>query len=542
MSRIRWYGPTLVLLMAVLLVMIGGPRLVQNIYYAHERATIKLTSETLEQSDLLVNMNEAFRAIAQRVQPSVVSIQTYDKHPGRNKRQRLLGKRYHWFFKSPFDNRDDGEDNDFEDDDDLDQFNRPREVGGGSGWVYDTKGHIITNYHVVRLGTDPDGRIAQKIEVEFHNGDKRLAKVVGTDPDTDVAVLKVEGDGLHPASLADQRVRQGDMVFAFGSPLGFDFSMSQGIVSAKNRKLGLIRSRSILGALLGYENYIQTDAAINRGNSGGPMTNIFGQVVAMNSAIATRDVFGQGFLGLGFAIPIDMVRDSVNQIIADGRVTRGWLGIEFRPLSKNQAASFGYTGKALLVNRVLEGPAEKAGLIRPDLILKFNGEAIVDGDRFRRAVARMRPGSKVELEIFRDGESKTIAVVLGEKPSKYSISRSPVGPDRGHDGDDSTLRIRKLGIEKVSTMSSDLAETFGLKFRAGVLIRKIRPNSIAAGEPGNGLKPGQIITAIQNTPIKSVQDLVKAFDEAKNGQVVNLSVVDRDGNEQFVFLDLLRTE
>jgi serine protease Do len=238
-------------------------------------------------------LSEAFKDVARVVEKSVVSITVYSKRPPTGGiPEELLpllppGR-------APKGNSE------------FDDYDVPQQYGSGSGWIYDTKGHIITNNHVI------DG--ADRIVVRFYDGSERDAKVVGVDTKTDIAVVKVKGDDLHPAKRADKPVDQGEIVFAFGSPFRFDFSMSQGIVSAKGRQLGILRGAQ------GYENFIQTDAAINPGNSGGPLTNIYGEVVGMNTAIASRT---GAYNGLGFAIPVRMVEQVGDQLIENGKVSRG---------------------------------------------------------------------------------------------------------------------------------------------------------------------------------------------------------------------------
>ena len=541
MNRIRWYGPTLVLLTTVLLILLAGPRLVHEIVYAQEKAHIELVGDSLEQSQLLAELSKSFRHVAEVVQPSVVSIEVYKKKGQIPKRLRQFRRRFdlrQWFDGEP---KDPDEQQDEDDDDDkYERFDKPSIAGTGSGWVYDRKGHIITNYHVVRD--------ADRIDVHFANGDKRTATVVNTDPETDIAVLKVDGDHLHPAALALAPAQQGDIVFAFGSPLRFEFSVSQGIVSATDRQLDILRRRNKYGiAVHGYENFIQTDAAINQGNSGGPLTNIFGHVVGMNTAIATRDRFGgEGFMGLGFAIPIDLIEEVVERILTEGKFERGYLGIFFdsQPLDAKRAATFGYDGTGVAVVELIpSGPAKKAGIQHDDIITKVNGTPIKNGRQLIRLIAATPPGTEIDIEVFRDGKTKTIKVKLEPKPAKFAYAdESTTGPKAPQDVDEAAELLLKLGIERVQTFTEELAEKLGLEFVPGVMVIRVRPGSIATGDPRQPpmTKRGQVITHVMSKPVKNVQQLVQTLSDHKDDELVRLRVMDGKGRFSNVWLEMPR--
>jgi serine protease Do len=253
-------------LFTALLVMVAGPSIVRRLVFAGESAHIQLAKNDLEHNQVLEQMSQAYREIAQAVEPSVVHVQVFSSKSADE------GINPEDFFRHrlpPGLGPDQGDDDQPQapaprrgPGDNLDKYNPPHPYGTGSGWVYDAAGHIITNYHVIRD--------ADKITIKHPNGSEQTATVVGFDDKTDVAVLKVAADDLHPASLGTKPVEQGEIVFAFGSPFQFDFSMSQGIISGKNRQLGILRDTQ------GYENFLQTDAAINPGNSGGPLVNIRG--------------------------------------------------------------------------------------------------------------------------------------------------------------------------------------------------------------------------------------------------------------------------
>lgn len=526
MNRIRWYGPTLALLMTVLLVMFSGPHLVRNIVFAREQAEIRLASDALDQSEMLVQLSQAFRKVADAVRPSVVSIHTFTSDgDGRSRSWRLPRMpRFHPdlmpedLFQRPRE----------EDSNEYEKYDRTPQ-STGSGWVYDAGGHIVTNYHVIE-GAD-------KIEVHFANGDERAASVVGVDPDTDVAVIKVDDDHLHPARIAEEPAQQGDMVFAFGSPLRFEFSMSQGVVSATGRQLNIIGRQSRQGpAILGYENFIQTDAAINQGNSGGPLTNIFGRLVGMNTAIATRNRTTGGFMGLGFAIPIDMVRDVVEKILRHGKVDRGYLGVTFQEIDAQQAATYGFEGAAVVVLEPMpDGPAQKAGIRTDDLLTRVNGERITSGDALRGMIAGIEPGTQIKVEVYRDNELVEIPVVLESKPAELTVrGTGPNQPRQRGDAGRSEL-LQKLGITAFRDLDRRTADALGIDYQSGVLVERVRGGSIAAEAR---LRPGHVIVKVMNTPVASASDLVDAMEAHADVPILRLSVVGQDGRRGIVWLEM----
>lgn len=538
MNRIRWYGPTVALLTTVLLILLAGPSLVHEIVYAKEKAHIELASDSLEQSQLLAELSESFRHVAEVVQPSVVSIEIYKKSP-LSKRPRKFRRPFdlrQWFDSQPDAPDDHGGDDD--DDDKYERYDQPTITGAGSGWVYGQKGHIVTNYHVIKD--------ADKIDVHFANGDKHTAKVVNTDPETDIAVLQVDSDRLHPASLAHLPAQQGDIVFAFGSPLRFKFSVSQGIVSATDRQLNILSRKNKYGfPVHGYENFIQTDAAINQGNSGGPLTNIFGHVVGMNTAIATRTRYGgEGFMGLGFAIPIDLIEEVVERILTEGKFERGYLGIYFdsQPLDAKRAATFGYNGTGVAIVDLIDGgPAMEAGILHDDILTKINGTPIENGRQLRRLIAATPPGTDINVEVFRNGEAKSIKVTLAPKPDNLTYSGGPeAGPKAQQDDNAPAELLLKLGIERVQTFTEELADRLGLKSVPGILVIKVRPGSIATGDPRQPpmMKRGQVITHVMSKPVENVKKLVHALLDHKDETLVRLRVMDSNGRFSNVWLEM----
>jgi len=524
MRRIRWNGPSVIFGVTTLLVIVAGLRLTTQAAWAQTDAQITLVRDSLTQNLSLAELSNAFQKVAQVVGPSVVHIQIAVKQRshfrGHSEEENLLRRFFgpHRFKLNPRDLPDGNNDED-DPDEDLDRYNVPRPLGNGSGWVYDHDGHIITNNHVVK---DADA-----LTVRFQDGSERKATVVGTDPKTDIAVIQVDPNDLHPASLATEPVEQGNIVFAFGSPFGFEFSMSQGIVSAKGRRLGILSQG-------GYENFIQTDSAINRGNSGGPMTNIYGQVVGMNTAIATRST---GFQGLGFAIPVDMVRQVVDQLIDNGRVSRGYLGIYIADLNPKLAKTFGFDGKGVLVEDPIQGsPGEKAGIHRGDIIFKINGNPVGSADQLRRAVASHAPGTTLKLDVFRDGQTMTLQITLGELPEQITrvshLNDIVAEADRPDKSDQRFLR--KLGIDSITTLTEELAQHIDVAFTPGVLVRSIRSGSAAQA---GGMAGGHVITAVMGVGVNSVDQFMAELKKHDLTTGIRLSIV-AGKIERFVLLEL----
>jgi serine protease Do len=516
MSRLRWYGPTLMLLLAAGSVMIAGPGIARSLAHEYQSQNVSLVRESLANNAVLEELSESFRKVAQVVEPSVVHIQVSAKQQSRRGRgmrpDQWFGPRGMPFpFEEPPQQGPRGEN--------FDQYNPARPYGNGSGWVYDTQGHIVTNNHVI------EG--AEIITVRFHDGTERTASVVGVDPRTDTAVLKVEGGNLHPAVVSRRPVQQGDIVFAFGSPFGFKFSMSQGIVSAVGRnELGIIRG--------GYEDFIQTDAAINPGNSGGPLTDIRGEVIGMNTAIASRTGASNG---LGFALPVYNIVKVVDSLIKSGKVTRGFLGVEIAELDPRLARSYGYEGRGVLVvNPMADGPGAKAGLLEGDIITKLDDQPMTSPEELRNAVAGITPGTVAKLEVFRDKKTITLEVTVGLLPDEIASAQGvrPEGMD-GVPSDAARQILPKLGIERATALTPEMVRRFGVTGAdQGVVIQSTRSNSAAELA---GVIPGVIITHVMDTAIASVDELVVALNKHDLTQGVRLRLV-IEGRVRIVVIDL----
>lgn len=389
----------------------------------------------------------------------------------------------------------------------------PRNPGGrqreaqslGSGFIISDDGYVLTNNHVVADADEIIVRLSDRSELE--------AKLIGADPRTDVALLKVEGKNLPTVKLGkSDELKVGEWVLAIGSPFGFDHSVTAGIVSAKGRSLPNEN----------YVPFIQTDVAINPGNSGGPLFNLDGEVVGINSQIFTRS---GGFMGLSFAIPINVAMDVANQLKADGKVSRGWLGVVIQEVNKDLAESFGLEKPAgALVAQVLEsGPAAKGGLQVGDVILSLNDQPIVMSADLPHLVGVLKPGSKAVLEVVRDGERKRIKLEIGSLPEE---------------GDEIALD-EASGIERssnrlgVSVVELSAEQKKALDLRGGVVIKEVQNGPAAL----IGLRPGDVITHLNNQAI----DTAKTFDEVASKLPANRSVsmrVLRQGRASFITFKL----
>jgi serine protease Do len=342
------------------------------------------------------------------------------------------------------------------------------------------------------------------------------AEVVGTDPRSDLALLRIEASGLPRLELADaDDLEVGEWVLAIGSPFGLDYSVTAGIVSAKGRSLPTERNEN-------YVPFIQTDVAINPGNSGGPLFNLDGQVVGVNSQIYTRS---GGSIGLSFAIPVSVVKNVVNQLRENGRVTRGWLGVTIQDVDKNLAESFGLDRpKGALVAQVAGGsPAEKAGLQEGDVIVTFDGNEIPTSSDLPHVVGLIEPGSKVSMEVVRDKKRRKMSVEVGGLDADDSFSLTAGKVDKGHGG--------RLGLV-VETAQPETLERFGIN--GGVVVREVVPDSAAAKA---GVMSGDVITLLGSSPVKTAEAFERVVDKLSGGSSVPVRLI-RRGSPMFIGLKL----
>jgi serine protease Do len=384
-------------------------------------------------------------------------------------------------------------------------FGTPRQEGVGSGVIATKDGYILTNNHVV------DG--ADEVKVALQDGREFSAKVVGRDPKSDVAVIKIDAKDLPAVPMADSdKVEVGDVVLAVGNPFGIGQTVTTGIVSAKGRgNMGL-----------DYEDFIQTDAAINPGNSGGALVDADGRLIGINTAILSRSGGNQG---IGFAIPVNLARDIMGSLIKDGHVTRGYLGVMIQDLTPALAKEFKLkeaTG-ALVGDVTPKSPADKAGLKSGDLLVEFNGKKVTDSRHLKLEVARTQPGETVPVKILRDGTAKTIEVTVKALPGTESLAKADKD---SHD----TGTLNGVGV-------ADLNENARQQFEVpetvkGAVVTEVKPDSAAAEA---GLKPGDVIQEINRKPVKDAEEAVRLTENASDK--TTLLRVWRDGGSRFVVVD-----
>jgi serine protease Do len=365
-------------------------------------------------------------------------------------------------------------------------------VGQGSGFVFtanNKKTYILTNNHVVE-GND-------KISVKFLDGREFEAKIKGTDPKSDIAVIEIEASGLPAVQIGDYaQLEVGEWVVAIGNPFGLSHTLTVGVVSAKGR--------TSLG-INDYEDFIQTDAAINPGNSGGPLVNLDGEVIGMNTAIFSRS---GGYMGIGFAIPINLVQRIANQLIEKGEVVRGYLGIMIQPLTADLAKSFELKNeKGILIAQVTKNsPADKAGLKAGDVIVNFQGRPVSEVGDFRNQVAMEQPGSKVEFDIIRDGKQRSVSVKIDKLTDNKLAAQEP------------SQASEKLGLA-VQTITADLAKQLGIKAGKGVVVTEVAPGSVAMMA---GISRGSVILEVNRKAVNSATEFDQAVKNSANNKVLLL--------------------
>jgi serine protease Do len=394
-----------------------------------------------------------------------------------------------------------------------DQFGQPpsrpqtqKEYSLGSGVIVNPDGYILTNDHVISGASD--------IEVFTQDKKKFRAKLIGTDSRTDVAILKIDATQLPSLTLGDSsKLKVGDVVFAVGDPFGIGETATMGIISAIGRGLG--------GAIEHYEDFIQTDAAINPGNSGGALLDIHGDLVGINTAIITGG--GGGNQGVGFAIPINMARNVMDQIVDHGKVIRGQLGVSIQSVDADMAKAFGLSqGGGALVAEVIPGsPAAKAGIERGDIILELNGQPVSEPDDLSVRISQTPPGTTVHLQISRNGLMRYFDVMLGELPEKTEA------PATGE------INGSALQGVQVQNLTPAIARELGTQENShGVVVSSVDPSSVAAAAD---LEQGDVIKEVNRKPVRNVQEFRHALAET-HGQSV-LLLVSRGGATHFVVVE-----
>ena len=448
-------------------------------------ATVSVTGPSI---DSVTQLGKAFSAVAKEASPAVVGIKVQKKAIMTDRSTRFespfgddLGEQFfRRFFGQPGPNMP----------------NPPGAVGQGSGFIVSKDGYIITNNHVVEN--------ADTITVSLQDRRELTATVVGTDPRSDVAVIKVDASDLPTVAVGDSDALEvGEWVVAVGNPFGLTHTVTAGIVSA--------RGRSAVG-IADYEDFIQTDAAINPGNSGGPLLNLKGEVVGVNTAIFSRS---GGYMGIGFAIPINMVKGIKDQLVSTGTVTRGYLGVIIQNVTPDLAEGFGLkdAAGALVAQVADDSPAAKAGFKRGDVVVELNGKPVEEIGRFRNRVASLAPGATAEVTVLRDGKKVPLTVTIGTLPESAGSLASA-----------RTDSVGDLGVT-VKNLTPDMADQLGMKDEEGVVV-----TAVAAGSPAEqaGLRPGMLIQEVNRTPVSDVAAFRSALKDAGDTKPILLLVRDRE--------------
>ena len=399
------------------------------------------------------------------------------------------------------------------------------QIGTGSGVIMEvdgSTGYILTNNHVAGH--------ADEMTITLSDGRSiKDGKVVGADPKSDLAVVKIQADRLIPAKWGDSsKLQKGDWIMAFGSPFGYIGSMTHGIVSALNRDVGILRST------MGYENFIQVDAPINPGNSGGPLVDVHGDVVGINTAIAsTRG----GFMGIGFAIPSNQAKFVYGALKKNGKVTRGWLGVAIASVSDARvtklAESFGWDKtEGVFVQQVMEDTPASGKLQEGDVITAINGEEVKDVNALRNRIADTPPNQEVTLKVFRDKKTEDVKLKVGEQPENLAIA-SRRGGARGEEADVAPAETKSTAGMVLGDLSDQNRERFSIDEGVkGALVREVEQRSVAAKE---GIRPGDVITKVGAKAVTNAKEAREALKEADLAKGVRLYVVGREGS-RFAFI------
>ena len=442
---------------------------------------------------------KAFASVVKKAGPAVVHVAVEKEQTARGRGQDPLD-----LFNDPFFERFFGP-----------QFRQPRtnpkkekrtfkQQAAGSGFIIASDGYILTNNHVVADADKITVRLADKREL--------TAKIVGTDPQSDVALIKIEAKGLPVLPLGNSDALEvGEWVIAIGNPFELNQTVTVGVVSAKGRnRMGITD----------YENFIQTDAAINPGNSGGPLLNIHGEAVGMNTAIFSRS---GGYMGIGFAIPINMAKNIEQQLRKNGKVARGWLGVMIQDVNEDLAKSFGGEVGGALISEVTDNsPAKKSGLLQGDIVTGINGEEVADVGDLRNKIAMTPPNTDLKLRVLRDGKEKELVVTVGEQPSDMSAFAKKAGSGADLEG---------FGLS-LQDLTQELADQFGYKKDQGVLIVDVEADTPAAEL---GLQSGMLVEEVNRMRVHSLDELRQAIKKSTGGKQVLLRVRSGD-HSQYVVL------
>jgi serine protease Do len=485
----------LYLLVAVALLLVAGGilragfvRLPGHSVMGASKVSVRVASDAAPVS--LGEFKNGFASVLSQVLPAVVSISSTKIVKNQNAPDFLNDPLFRQFFG--------------------DQFPRSggtqREQGLGSGVIVNSDGYLLTNNHVVADASD--------VEVFTQGKNKFKAKIIGTDPRTDIAVIKIEASGLPTLTLADSsKLKVGDVVFAIGQPFGIGETATMGIVSATGRGLG--------GAIEHYEDFIQTDAAINPGNSGGALVDLQGHLAGINTAIISGA--GGGNQGVGFAIPINLAHGVMDQIVEHGRVVRGYLGVSIQGVDPDMAKAFGLShGGGALISDVSAGsPAAKAGLQRGDIVLELNGQNVNGPDDLSVRISQMAPGSVVHLKTFRDGQYRDVDATLGEAPEQNPESKKGAQTPAALAG----MNVQDLTPEIARQLKLPPSQT-------GVVVTELDPSSAAAAA---GIREGDVIQEVNHRPVRNVEQFRQALSASANQAV--LLLVNRAGTTHYVVIE-----
>ncbi len=459
------------------------------------------TTPPLNVSPEVKSLNDAFVEISKAVTPTVVSI-TVKTEPKKNNQDQ---DPFHFFFGPDFKMPD-----------------QVPEIGSGSGVIISKDGYIVTNNHVVKDAGDEGIKVTLTDKREFS------AKLIGTDPNTDIAVIKIEANDLKTISMGNSdEVQVGQWVLAVGNPLGLNYTVTAGIVSALGRNIGINAD----GSGYGIENFIQTDAAINPGNSGGALVDINGQLIGINSAIKTNTGYYQGY---GFAIPVNMVKRVVPELIKTGKVVRGYIGVRIQTVDETMAKGLGLdAAKGVLVQEVNKnGAGDDAGIEVGDVILAVDGKEVNAANELQAIIGSKRPGDVVKLTVFRDGKTFDREVTLKPRADEENQAVQNMGRQKSYESEVSSKTVKSLGI-KVSNLNNATMQKYSID--GGVLVTSVEMYSESFMR---GLREGFVITEANKEKVKSMDDFVEIVGKKNKGDSLLLKVITPDGQERIVALQV----
>ena len=464
---------------------------------ANSQIDFKTTPPIENTSSNLKDLNNAFVEISKAVTPSVVYIEVTNE----SKQENLNKDNFEFFFGPDF------------------KFDEMPSFGSGSGVIISNDGYIMTNNHVVKDAKDKGIKVILTDKREF------TAKLIGTDPNTDVAIIKIDADELSVASIGNSDdVKVGQWVLAIGNPLGLNNTVTAGIVSALGRNV------QVTGDSYAINNFIQTDAVINPGNSGGALVDINGFVIGINSAIKSTSGYYQGY---GFAIPINIAKDVATQLIKHGKVERGYIGVSIKDVDTKEAKGLGLDEtKGVLIQNVLKGGAgEEAGLQTGDIILKVDGEEVNAANQLQTIIGSKRPGTSVDLTVFRDGNTFNKTVTLKPRSDdNESLANNRADKKEGQD-------IKTMTFDKIGMSITDLTGSMKKKFDVenGVYVESVKNFSEAFNR---GLRTGNVILEADKEKIETVEQLESIIDDKEEGDILILKVITQQQDIRLIAIEL----